>query len=935
MKYLLSVLALGLTLGHSAMAKNTTSRIGQVTEAVTLSSNVDYIITGGTPFAVTGSINITNTEHAVIILENIRPSQALSYLSFITINGEKAVNDENCQVKMYAQGAIILPYSKNIKPLTVYSEQNFEGKAVNDFGLENSGGYMNTLTTTKLNNAIRSFKLKRGYMVTFSTRPSGRGYSRCFIADEEDLEFATLPNVLDRRISSYRIFKWNDAEKKGIANNTTREATQALNVSWCYHSWTLGYDMGMDTECVPHHYKESWPPIADCGRVTYSPHLKNNNEPANNSDEEPATVEQCLANWENLMATGMRLCSPSSHDGGLTWLRNFMNEIDARGWRCDILDMHAYWATGTFYSLQNWYNDYKRPIWLSEFLWGSSWGGSNPDTGFFAATSGDERDFSSIKGQQINYDGMKPILDNLNQWPYVERYAYWNGWGGASQIYVDGTLSILGKHYATMKSGMGYNKAYEYVPKVVLKNLSELATTYKVVKGQKQVTLAWENPNGEMTDVTYVEQEDKNGNWTAIDTIAITENTTFTMTYDLGANPEGGMRNYRIHTVDCDGKERYSNESSISIGGVEKGGSLQYGRLEIANTDDVVTYFSAADEQSSTPAVFMGMPSLNNTTVGLAGAVKGVGPLQFSYCFTPWTLQYPTTLTSPETIDAFIIAKGHHTFGELDAEVGDVPQNVAKDTVEVTFAQPFPEGVTPIVMAATNPLRALAFPTTIKVFDITNTGFKTKVTRQADVSITMPGFQPQKAVYMAITPGTARLDNGKRISAGISSGRIGGATVRNITFTLPDGSQAELRNPYIVAAPQTHFIDAATLFRQQRFLTRNVTTEDGKEEVVYGMSCLRQVDKTANIKSDLAAYNGDYIGWIAVSDDKSLVDAIGETPVQPAFSIKIANRCIWVNGADNARIYTTDGKRVNPGTPVAPGLYIVNCGKQSMKILVK
>ena len=52
---------------------------------------------------------------------------------------------------------------------------------------------MNTLSTAKLNNRIRSFKLKRGYMVTFSNNPAGRGYSRCFIADQADLEFASLP----------------------------------------------------------------------------------------------------------------------------------------------------------------------------------------------------------------------------------------------------------------------------------------------------------------------------------------------------------------------------------------------------------------------------------------------------------------------------------------------------------------------------------------------------------------------------------------------------------------------------------------------------------------------------------------------------------------------------------------------------------------------
>ena len=72
---------------------------------------------------------------------------------------------------------------------------------------------MNTLTAVQLNNKIRSFKLKRGYMVTFSTQASGRGYSRCFIAASSDLEVAELPAVLDQKISSYRIFKWYDAGK--------------------------------------------------------------------------------------------------------------------------------------------------------------------------------------------------------------------------------------------------------------------------------------------------------------------------------------------------------------------------------------------------------------------------------------------------------------------------------------------------------------------------------------------------------------------------------------------------------------------------------------------------------------------------------------------------------------------------------------------------
>ena len=92
-------------------------------------------------------------------------------------------------------------------------------------------------------------------MVTFSTLPRGRGYSRCFIADDNDLEIAQLPEILAGRISSYRIFKWNDNSKAGIANDTRADPCAKLNVTSCY-SFGLGENRGNDTECVPHHIYE-------------------------------------------------------------------------------------------------------------------------------------------------------------------------------------------------------------------------------------------------------------------------------------------------------------------------------------------------------------------------------------------------------------------------------------------------------------------------------------------------------------------------------------------------------------------------------------------------------------------------------------------------------------------------------------------------------
>ena len=308
-----------LCLPLCVMAANKKTTVSKVTEPVTLTEDVDYQITSTTPFADEGLVNIENTDHAVIILSQVKPSVAISkWLSKIQINGVKASNNNNCQVKLYNRGCIIMPYARNFKPLTVFDEQHFEGESCNDFGTENTNGYMNTLTAKKLNNRIRSFRLKRGYMVTFSTLAAGRGYSRCFIAANKDLEVATLPAVLDRKITSYRIFKWYDTGKQQLAaRGGDNTICSALNVTSTY-TWGTTSDMSPDVENVPHHIYENYPSPSSLGLCTTSPHMKTNNEPMNTADDpkgKTEDVDAVLANWEDLMATGMRLCSPSSWDG--------------------------------------------------------------------------------------------------------------------------------------------------------------------------------------------------------------------------------------------------------------------------------------------------------------------------------------------------------------------------------------------------------------------------------------------------------------------------------------------------------------------------------------------------------------------------------------------------------------------------------------------
>lgn len=549
-KNLLTAFAASI-MAATAMAANTTTTVTQVSSAVTLSDDVDYVISSDTPFTSGGSVDITNTDHAVLILKNIRPSAVISKWlgSYVKINGAKAVNGSNCQVKMYAQGAIIMPYASNIKPLTVYSEQNFGGTAVNDFGLENTGGYMNTLTDAKLNNKIRSFKLKRGYMVTFSTRASGRGYSRCFIADKEDLEVTTLPTVLDQRITSYRVFQWYDAQKKGLASDTGEGNNSLLTSSWCY-SWGLGETRLPDAECVPNHIYEDWPSSSACGGVTYSCHMKTNNEPGNSSDDHPQTVAEVLANWENLMRTGMRLCSESSHDGSMSHLKAFVDSVDARGWRCDLLDLHCYWPSSNFNNWQYYYNQYGgRPIWISEWVWGASW---NKNGVFGLSGTDDEK-------KAKNAETLKTIIPQLNNSPYVERYAYWNSEADISKLIINGNLTPAGEYYASVESGLGYNKTYEKIPNLPPQySPSNLAIVYD--KDNQKATLTWHDVNGEYNQ-TMVIQCKKVGTSTWKDVTTV-EQKELEADYSETVDAVDGDR-FRIYIKDLKNKERYTNEASV------------------------------------------------------------------------------------------------------------------------------------------------------------------------------------------------------------------------------------------------------------------------------------------------------------------------------------------------------------------------------------
>ena len=872
-------------------AANTKTSVEQVTGAVTLTDNVDYIITGATPFTKSGSVDIQNTEHAALIIQTAIPSVSKSkWLKYVKINGEAAVDGTNCQVRMYGRGTIIFPYGSNFAPLTCYTEKNYSGESCNSYSEGSSGGFMKTLNAATLNNQISSFKLKRGYMVTFAIGTGGWGYSRCFIAHDEDLEM-DMPTNMDSRVSSYRLFKWHYAHKAGLASTGNAAENSAVNSSWCY-DWAAGNaSLEPDREWVPNHIYEDWPSPEACGSVTQSCHMKTNNEPYNTSDDHPQTVEDILANWQNLMRTGMRLCTPSSWDGSDYWngtgycIKPFLDSIDARGWRCDIVDAHCYWTEGTFGALQSyWWPNYRRPIWISEWIWGASWNGN----GCWGP---------GVTNQDI-YDTTVRILNNINSMGVVERYAYWNG-ENKGHIYENGGLTDLGRYYSTMDVGIGYNKSYEFVPTVVYVKPQNLTGTYDKKKGS--FTLKWNDTNGDMLDSVTVEC--KLPGKTKYVQIAKFEPKDRTnadgpaYTY-VDTLEESGAYYYRICNYKIGEKTPiYSDETAVTVTASYGIPGIQYGSVSATNFNAITTDFS--DYFEATPAMFMGLCTNNNSSLYPGNLITSAGMKKFNYQILPWTKQSTTvtTLAKMEEIPFLAMTPGNYKYGDVDCEVGVV---TVKGEGEITFAQPFPDGVTPIVIVEIrNPIyKTDAIATNLS--EITNTGFK--VVCQYEMGVGKTISSNLNLCYMAITPGKGdmihevsstevidadtintevyHLDNyvdsivytidqticdtytNVTIAAGMGENSLYGTSARDCTFKVNDEIQY-FKKPRIFGKCQSSNYTGATILRL--YSKQSVTDKESElYGYVYGAKIKRQHDGS-NPSKTTQAY-ADPFGWVVIDN---------------------------------------------------------------------
>ncbi len=532
---------------------NDRQTVSQVATTVTLSSPVDYVISSATPFTASGCVDIAH-EDAVVILSGVKPSAADTWLAFVKVNGEDAVEGTNCSIRIYGNGAMIVPYGDFVLPLTVYDGTNLTGSSKSDFNVESRYSFKNNI----FNNKVRSLKLKRGYMVTLATKSDGTGYSRVFVADKSNrrINLPTTSQILDRHVSSIFVSKWNDVTKKGYAGNNTT-INGLLNTTWCYN-WDAGWHVWDDREYVTQHHHEGWPSIANVGKNGPSPNILGNNEPDNTADEREtvSSVSEVLAHWQEMMATGKRLGSPAMASNLSGWLYPFIDSIDARGWRCDFIAVHAYY----YQDWSSWLSTLKaihertgRPIWITEMNYGANW------TGWPGSNTNGNAENYAIEKQHF-----APVIDGLESTGWIERYAAYNEVQSCRKLYNSGDASLasknyltpMGEYYAAKKSNIAFNSSYGYTPKA-LPMKDPTLTQATLTDGRLQ--LAWSDPNEEFSDSVIVERQDAQGQWQTVSHNTPQEdNPLFNVTLE-----EQGNATYRIRTVDYLGNNHYSAEATV------------------------------------------------------------------------------------------------------------------------------------------------------------------------------------------------------------------------------------------------------------------------------------------------------------------------------------------------------------------------------------
>ena len=421
-----------------------------------LSGRCELWVTNATTPLSGCTINLNSTD-AWLFLPNVKSSVVVStYLGQVRVNGASAVADTNVRVVQYGQnGAVVIPQPPSFQPLTVFTGAEFTGTAT-------SYGQWTYFTGTAYTN-ISSLKLKRGYQAVLAQSANGANYSKCYVAQDGDLEIGVLPATLDKQVQFIYVTPWRWTTKKGICPVAT-SAAGPLNAMWWY-DWDINSSSSRDLEYVAIRQQPYWPSLSQNWQSLGINTVLGYNEPDNSGQDAyknlnpPGSVSDAVSRQSDQLATGLRVGSPATTDGGVSsWLVPFVQQADAAGLRVDFVAQHYYQsadpsnasacASKMYNFLLNIWNSTHRPIWVTEWNNGANWTDNNPAYGNYPPPT--------YAQQQACISAMLAMLEST---PFVERYALYNDVEATRAVMTNGVLTPAGVTYSNLVSNLSYSQA--------------------------------------------------------------------------------------------------------------------------------------------------------------------------------------------------------------------------------------------------------------------------------------------------------------------------------------------------------------------------------------------------------------------------------------------------------------------------------------------
>lgn len=424
---------------------------------VTLSGRGELVVIGTGDPLPGSTVNFVSVD-AWLRFPGLLPSEVRSnLLGRFRVNGVAAVLDGNVRIVQYERGAVVIPQPPDFPAMEVFDARYFAGRGKR---LYQYVAY-NDVRLGAMRSAVRSFRLKRGYMATLAANEDGTGVSRVYVAQDGDLEVGRLPDGLEGGVRFVRIFPWRWVSKKGFAGTIGGQVRPA----WFYN-WNLDQVSSLDREYVAIRQNRWWPELDQDWKARGINHLLGYNEP-DHAQQANMTVAEAIAGWPDLLATGLRVGAPAITDGGKAWLTSFMGQAAAAGLRVDFVPVHYYrsyssasdpaGAAAQFYNfLKDIHDAVDRPLWVTEFNNGANWtSGPDPTAAQQAATMG-------------------KMVEMLDSTPFVERYAVYNwvedvrrvvwddGWPTAAGLVYRDQVSPLSWRQEMADAGTGNSARYDF-----------------------------------------------------------------------------------------------------------------------------------------------------------------------------------------------------------------------------------------------------------------------------------------------------------------------------------------------------------------------------------------------------------------------------------------------------------------------------------------